>query len=125
VEEARALNRRYSLVGWGALFVWIGAVAFLPGERLPFGLGFIGIGMILLGINLARRAFHALPVNGTDNALGMIALALGAAVLFRSLAVIPIGLIATGLVLVIRSGLPRKTTATASSQDGNGAAAGL
>lgn len=119
MEETRVLNRRYSLVGWGALFVWIGAVSFLPGERLPFGLGLLGIGMILLGINLARRAIHALPVNGTDITLGTIALALGAAELFRSLVLIPIGLIATGLVLLIRSGLPRKTATTASSQDGN------
>jgi hypothetical protein len=119
VEETRALNRRYSLVGWGALFVWIGAVAFLPGERVPFGLGLLGIGVILLGINLARRAIHALPVNGTDITLGTIALALGVAELVRSLVVIPIGLIAIGLVLLVRSGLPRKTATTASSQDRN------
>jgi hypothetical protein len=119
MEETGALNRRYSLVGWGGLFVWIGAVAFLPGERLPFGLGLLGIGMILLGINLARRTIHALPVNGTDITLGTIALALGVAELFHSLVLIPIGLIAVGLVLLIRSGLPRKTATTASSQDGN------
>jgi hypothetical protein len=101
------------------LFVWIGAVSFVPGERLPFGLGLVGIGMILLGINLVRRAIHALPVNGTDITLGTIALALGAAELFRSLVLIPIGLSGTGLVLLIRSGLPRKTAATASTQDGN------
>ena len=109
MEETRALNRRYSLVGWGALFVWIGAASFLPGERLPFGLGLLGIGVILLGINLARRAIHALSVNRTDITLGTIALALGAAELSRSLVVVPIGLIAIGLFLLIRGGLPRKT----------------
>jgi hypothetical protein len=109
MEETRTLNRRYSLIGWGALLVWIGAVSFLPGERLPFGLGLLGIGMILLGINVARRAIHALPVIGTDITLGTIALALGAAELFRSPVLIPIGLIAIGLILLIRSALPRKT----------------
>ncbi len=113
MEETRSLNRRYNLVGWGALLVWIGGVNFLPDERLPFGLGLLGIGTILLGINLARRAIHALPVNGTDITLGTIALALGASELLGSLVLIPIGLIAIGLVLLFRSALPRKTATTA------------
>jgi hypothetical protein len=109
MDDTRALNRRYSLVGWGALFVWIGAVSFVPGERLPFGLGLLGIGMILLGINLARCLIHKIPAHGTDTTLGAIALALGAAELFRSLMLIPVGLIAIGLVLLTRSALAPKT----------------
>jgi hypothetical protein len=115
MEDTGALNHRYSLVGWGALFVWIGAVSFLPGSRLPFGLGLLGIGVILLGINLARRGIHKIPANGTDITLGVIAFALGAAELFRSLALIPISLIAIGLVLLSRSRLARKTATTAGS----------
>jgi hypothetical protein len=113
MEDSRALNRRYSLVGWGALLVWIGAVSFLPGERLPFGLGLMGIGIIILGVNGARHVIHALPVKGIDITLGTLALAWGAAELFRSSAFIPIALIAIGLVLLIGGGLERKVETTA------------
>ncbi|MFI5181492.1 MAG: hypothetical protein ACHQPI_08890 [Thermoanaerobaculia bacterium] len=104
------MNRRYSLAGWGALLVWIGAVSILPGSRSPFGLGLLGIGVILLGIQAARRLIHEFPVNGTDITLGLIALSLGAAELFQSPMFIPFGLIAFGAILLIRSALARKTT---------------
>ena len=113
MEDTEFLNRRYSLVGWGALLLWIGVISLLPGSSLPFGLGLVGIGVILLGIQVARRLIHKLPVNGTDITLGAIALSVGAAELFRPLDVIPVSLIAVGVVLLIRSALTRKTAAAA------------
>jgi hypothetical protein len=108
MDDTRALSRRYSLVGWGALFVWIGAVSFVPGERLPFGLGLLGVGVILLGINLARCVIPKIPVHGTDIMIGAMALAFGGAELFHTLMVIPAALIAIGLVLLTRSALAPK-----------------
>ena len=113
MEDTELLNRRYSLAGWGALLVWIGAVSFLPGSRLPLGLGLLGIGTILLGIHAARRLIHKIPANGTDTALGVMVITLGAAELFRSLVPIPAGLIATGLVLLVRSRRARSRAAMA------------
>lgn len=112
MDETKTVNQRYSLIGWGALFVWIGAISLLPGERVPFGLALLGIGLILLGINVARRAIHGLPVNVCDLTLGAIALAWGAAEIFRTLIFFPLGLIAIGLVLLIRSVGPAKTGET-------------
>lgn len=107
MDNIKTLNRRYSLVGWGALFIWIGAISFVPGERVPFGVGLLGIGIILLGVNLARYLISKIPANEGDIMLGAIALTLGGAVLFRSLLPIPIGLIVIGVILVLR-GITRR-----------------
>jgi hypothetical protein len=113
LNEHDALNRRYRLAGWGSLLLWTGAVAFLPGERLPLGLGLLGIGAILLALNLLRRALHELPANPFDTTLGVIALALGAAELSGSLLVVPVAMIALGLVLLVRGMLPSRRKAAA------------
>jgi hypothetical protein len=109
MDNITASNRRYTLIGWGILFIWIGAISFIPGEHVPFGVGVLGIGVILLGINMARYLINQIPVNGADITLGVIALALGGAELFRSLLPIPIGLIVIGVILLIRSTLSPKT----------------
>ncbi len=109
MDNIKALNQRYTLVAWGALLIWIGAISFIPGERVPFGVGLLGIGIILLGMNLVRYLINKIPANGADLTLGAIALALGVAELFRSLLPIPIGLIVIGVILLIRSALPLKT----------------
>ena len=108
MDATRALDRRYNLVGWGALFVWIGVVSIIPGERLPSGLGLLGVGAILLGLNFARRLIHRIPVHATGITIGATALAFGAAELFHTLMVIPAALIAIGLVLLTRSALAPK-----------------
>ncbi|HSD71774.1 MAG TPA: hypothetical protein VLE54_03235 [Thermoanaerobaculia bacterium] len=96
------------------------------GERLPFGLGQLGIGVVLLGINLARRLIHKIRACGIDITLGTNALALGAAELFRSLMLIPVSLIVMGLVLLIRSALarPQESGATLLGNNSGRAASG-
>jgi hypothetical protein len=108
MDDTRALNRRYSLVGWGALFLWIGVVSIVPGERLPFGLGLLGVGVILFAINLARCVIHRIPVHWTNLTLGGIALVLGAAELFQTFMLIAAALIAIGLVLLTCGALAPK-----------------
>ena len=81
MDNIRKLNRRYEIITWGILFVWVGARDLIPG--LPIGTGMVGIGLILLVLNLARR-FSDLPINGVSTALGVTALLVGAMELFRS-----------------------------------------
>ncbi len=103
MDDVRKLNKRYTLVAWGALFIWIGVIWLVPGVRVPIGTGLLGIGIILLGVNLARYLINKIPPNWSDITLGIIVLALGAAELLHSQLPFSIGLIVIGVVLLVRS----------------------
>ncbi len=75
MDKARWLNRRYETVAWGAFFIWLGVTRLFPG--LPEGVGTLGIGAILLGLNLARYLSH-LPTSGVTILLGALACVFGA-----------------------------------------------
>lgn len=69
-------NSKHTLatLGWGALFIWWG-VSFFVGS-IPFGLCAAGTGLILLGINVARR-FMGIRINQSTHNWGVIALVWG------------------------------------------------
>jgi len=50
--EKRGLAAKLDAVGWGLFFVWVG-VAFLA--EFGFGVGLLGVGVIALGEQVARR----------------------------------------------------------------------
>ncbi len=105
--DVRALNKRYGLVAWGALFIWIGAINLVP--EVPEGTGWLGIAIILLGLNLVRY-LSKIPTSIISITIGIIALALGAAKLLRfSLPFFETSLIVIGLILLIRSVKPANT----------------
>ncbi len=106
MNDIKALNQRYEAVAWAALFLWIGAVWLVPGEH--FGVGWLGIGIIFLGLNWARH-LHKIPTNWFSITLGVIALILGAVKLLASLLKLhvelpffPILLVVIGAILLIR-----------------------
>jgi hypothetical protein len=74
MDDLNALNRRYEAVAWGILFIWIGIAWLIPGDAN--GIGWLGIGVILIGLNVVRRLHH-IPMNWFSNALGVIALVIG------------------------------------------------
>ncbi len=74
MENARILNRSYETVAWGAFFIWWGITELFP--FLPHGLGAVGIGLILLGLNAARSR-NGIPTSGFTTTLGILALVLG------------------------------------------------
>ena len=71
-------NRMFEAVAWGLLLIWWGLADSDFGlfPSLPAGAGWIGIGLILLGLN-AARALNQIPVSGFTVTLGIFALALG------------------------------------------------
>jgi hypothetical protein len=75
MEDARVLNRKYETIAWGAFFIWLGVTNLLRG--LPEGTGALGIGVILLGLNLARYVRN-IPTSGVTIFLGALAFTLGA-----------------------------------------------
>ncbi len=53
MNEKRLQRRDFSVVAWGAFFIWWGITELFP--SLPDGFGPLGIGLILLGLNAARH----------------------------------------------------------------------
>lgn len=103
MDDVRALNQRYELVAWGALFILFGAIDLVPG--IPAGTEWLGIAIILLGLNLVRY-LSKIPTNIISITLGIIALALGASRLLHLRGPLPFFetiLIVIGVVLLVRS----------------------
>ena len=81
MKEIKALNQRYEIIAWGTLFVWVGVRDLLPG--LPVGTGMLGIGLILLGLNLVRH-LSGIAINRVSTALGSVAVVVGVVEIFRA-----------------------------------------
>ncbi len=99
--NTQTINRYFETIAWGALFVWWGVLELVKG--LPNGVGTVGIGLILLGLNVAR-ALNRIPTSGFTTFLGLLALIWGGLELTR----VTIGLpfeISTFPVLLIVFGI--------------------
>lgn len=111
IEVERALAGRLEAVGWGCFFIWVG-VALLA--DLSWWVGLLGVGVIALGGQAARKYF-GLKVEGFGLVVGIIFVAwslwellkiqFGGVLLPGGL--LPIGAIVVGIVLVVRALLRR------------------
>jgi len=72
--NTQTINRYFESIAWGALFVWWGILELVKG--LPNGVGAIGIGLILVGLNVART-LNRIPTSGFTTFLGLLALVWG------------------------------------------------
>ncbi len=107
MENTRKSNLSLETIAWGAFFVLWGITEMFP--SLPDGTGAVGIGLILVGLNLARL-WTGQPVGGFTATLGSLALLLGALELARpflhlsfELPIFAILLLALGMILVGRA----------------------
>jgi hypothetical protein len=98
MENIRTLNRNLEAMAWGALFIWWGITELVPG--LPHGTGAIGIGLILLGLNVAR-SLNGVPTSGFTMTLGILALVLGGLELAISVLRLPIELPVFAILLIV------------------------
>ena len=80
MDNWKALDRRYQVIAWGIGFVWVGIYSLIPGNQNSIGV--LGIGLILLGLNLARL-LSQIPTSVFTIVLGSLASVLGLAVLLR------------------------------------------
>lgn len=106
MDDKRALNRRYETIAWGAFFIVWGLTSLF--RFVPEGVGAIGIGLILLGLNAARY-FTGIPTSGFTLFLGTIALVVGLAEMLRDVLrlqmevpVFPLLLIVIGVIWLAR-----------------------
>ncbi len=74
--EGKRLAERLDEVGWALLFLMSGAILAIPGIPNPWAAWFIGVGAVLLGLNLARYA-AGLRVHVLTTGCGTIAVAAG------------------------------------------------
>jgi hypothetical protein len=75
--EKAALNKRLEAIAWGLFLIVLGAFLFvprlMPGVQVPYGFSSIAVGLILLGLNVARF-FCKIRMSGFTTVLGIISL---------------------------------------------------
>ena len=98
MENLQTLNRRLEAVAWGAFFVLWGVTELFP--SLPKGIGAIGIGVILLGLN-AARSLKGIPTGGFTTTLGILAFVLGALELSRLVLGLPFEVPVFAILLIV------------------------
>jgi hypothetical protein len=86
MDNWKVLDRRYETIAWGIGFIWIGILGIIPGNQNSIGL--LSIGLILLGLNLARF-LSRIPTNNFTTVLGILASLLGLVMLLRPVLNIP------------------------------------
>ncbi len=109
-EEVRAserhrLAKKLDAVGWGLFFIWVG-IAFLG--DLDVGVGLLGVGIITLGGQVARK-FLNLKLEGFWVVVGLLFVVGGLWELFEAeIGLVPIILIVVGLALLVSAFLGKR-----------------
>ena len=74
--DKAALNKRLETIAWGLLLVMLGGFLLVPGDQFPKGWWSIGVGVIMLGLNVARY-FMNVRMSGFTTFLGIVAIISG------------------------------------------------
>lgn len=74
--EEEALNKRLETIAWGLFLIMIGCFTFVPNELVSGGVWSIGIGLIMLGLNVTRY-YYGLKMSGFTTFLGLLSLLSG------------------------------------------------
>jgi hypothetical protein len=98
METVQTLNHKLETVAWAAFFIWWGVTELF--QSLPPGIGAIGIGVILLSLNAARRQ-NGLPASGFTITLGILALVLGGLELASAILHLPFELPVFAILLIV------------------------
>lgn len=79
--ERADLNKRLESVAWGCFLILLGGFMFVPEEIVRGGWWSIGVGLIMLGLNLGRY-FNGLRMSGFTTFLGIVSISGGVLDLF-------------------------------------------
>lgn len=102
MNNTQTLNRNFEAITWGTLFIWWGITELVP--SLPDGFGAIGIGLILIGVNVAR-SLNRLPVSRFSMTLGILTLVWGALELVGVLLRLPFEIPVFAILLILLGGI--------------------
>lgn len=80
MDNTREYHRIVNAIGWGLLLILWGATILF--DFVPFGVGVLGTGLVLLGANLVH-VLNGLPARDDNTILGILALSWGVLELVR------------------------------------------
>ena len=100
------LDHQIERIGWALFLIMIGGLGFVPG--IPGGTWLIGTGLIMLGLNAARR-MNGIRMSTFTILAGIAAVVLGVAqVVGTDLPVLPLLLLLIGASILWRTFLERE-----------------
>jgi MFS superfamily sulfate permease-like transporter len=76
--EKALLNKRLETIFWGLFLIMLGGWSLIPSETIPRGVWPIGVGLLMLGLNLARY-FTRIRMSGFTTVLGILSIVGGVA----------------------------------------------
>lgn len=96
-------DKKLQNISWGLFLIMLGGLWIVPKDRLPSGIWLIGVGIIMLGLNISRYAF-SIRVNRFTSILGLLAITMGLSSLYGvNLPLFPIIIILIGVSILIDS----------------------
>ncbi len=102
-EEKRELGTRIEKIAWALLLIMTGALWLAPAGSAPDGAWLAGLGLILLGLNAARR-YLGLDTEPVGVVVGAVALAAGIGrIQGWGLPILPLLLVALGAAMLIKA----------------------
>jgi hypothetical protein len=107
MENTSKSNVNFETIAWGALFILWGLTSLFT--SLPDGIGAVGIGLIMIGLNVAR-SWAGQPTSGFTTTFGILAILLGGLELARpflhlsfELPTFAILLLGLGVIVLVRA----------------------
>jgi hypothetical protein len=98
MNTTQSINRNFEGIAWGTLFIWWGISVLVP--SMPNGTTAFGTGLILLGVNIARK-LAGIPISGFSTTIGILALVWGGLELVGVLVSLPIELPIFAILLIV------------------------
>jgi hypothetical protein len=98
MNTTKNLTRNFDAIGWGALFIWWGISVLVT--SLPVGTVAIGTGVILIGVNVARK-LSGVPISRFSTTVGILALVWGVLELVGVLLSLPFELPIFAILLIV------------------------
>jgi hypothetical protein len=72
-----ALNKRLETIAWGLFLIMLGGFMYVPDTTISKGIWSIGVGLIMLGLNVVRYTYK-IKMSGFTTVLGILSLVAGA-----------------------------------------------
>ena len=108
--DKKELNNQLEAIGWGLFLIMLGGLWLVPSSMVPDGTWLIGVGLIMLGLNVARY-FLGIPLSKFTIFLGIVALVVGASdFVGLDLPIFPIILILIGCSIIFNLIFERKSS---------------
>ncbi len=70
------LNKRLETAAWGLFLIMLGGFMFVPETAISKGFWSIGVGLIMLGLNVVRYT-NQIKMSGFTTVLGLVSLVIG------------------------------------------------